>query len=284
MGGTLAAFWYAGTAKKPLTPPPVALVFAFSFHTTSSLIALPAALIRVPPQPSANGLEAGKSTCGLPSPTPSVEPLSPAAQHTVTPIAAAAWNAWSNCVIACAVQFDSAEPQLIEITDGLLTLSCTAVVIASRKPWLVFGAKYTAIVALGAIAAATSMSSMTSPSALLALLGRLRPPSMLIALTDGTGSFRPVKYALMSAGLKPPPSSMMAMHWPLPSTAVGKSYSFASCGGVNDAPAARATTTPGAAPSTWKCGDACGRLSRPNTPSTMPASSPGTLIAPMRPR
>jgi hypothetical protein len=47
----------------------------------------------VPPQPSANGLDAGKSTCGLPSVTPSAEPLSPAAQQTVTPRLAAAWKA-----------------------------------------------------------------------------------------------------------------------------------------------------------------------------------------------
>jgi hypothetical protein len=93
-----------------------------------------AATSRVPPQPNALGLEAGKSTCALPSPTPSPEPLSPAATHTVTPIAAAACKAWSNCVIACVDQLGSAEPQLIEITEGLLTLSCTAVVTASRKP------------------------------------------------------------------------------------------------------------------------------------------------------
>jgi hypothetical protein len=132
--------WYAGSAKKPLTPPPVALLLP-SFHTTSELIVLPVASSLVPPQPRANGLDAGKSTCTLASFTPSAEPLSPLAQHTVTPIAAAAWNAWSNCVIACAVQPDSGAPQLIEITDDLFTLSCTAVVIASRKPWLVLGAK-----------------------------------------------------------------------------------------------------------------------------------------------
>ena len=35
----------------------------------------------------------------------------------------------------------SASPQLIEITDGLRSLSCTAAVIASRKPAVVLGAK-----------------------------------------------------------------------------------------------------------------------------------------------
>src|SRR6202008_789740 len=87
------------------------------------------------------GREAGKSTCTLPPATPSDEPLSPDATQMVTPIAAAAWKAWSYCVIACVVQLLSAAPQLMEITDGLLTLSCTAVVMASRKPAVVFGAK-----------------------------------------------------------------------------------------------------------------------------------------------
>ncbi len=134
--------WYAGSGKKALTPPPVALVVAPSFHTVSDaiVVALLASSL-VPPQASTLGLEAGKSTCTWPSATPSDEPLSPAATQTVTPIAAAAWKAWSYCVIACAVQVDSAPPQLIEITEGLLTLSCTAVVIASRKPCVVLGAK-----------------------------------------------------------------------------------------------------------------------------------------------
>ena len=94
----------------------------------------------VPPQASACGLDAGKSTCDRPSVTPSFEPLSPDAQHTVTPSTAAAWKAWSNCVIACFVHCASGAPQLIEITDGA-RLSWTAVVIASRKPRSVFGAK-----------------------------------------------------------------------------------------------------------------------------------------------
>ena len=39
-------------------------------------------------------------------PTPSAEPLSPDAHADRDAQAAAAWKAWSNCVIACAVQFD----------------------------------------------------------------------------------------------------------------------------------------------------------------------------------
>ena len=52
-----------------------------------------------------------------------------------------AWKAWSYCVIACAVQFDSAEPQLIDSTDGLFTVSIAAWLIASRNPASVLGAK-----------------------------------------------------------------------------------------------------------------------------------------------
>jgi hypothetical protein len=59
----------------------------------------------------------------------------------VTPIAAAVWNAESNAVIACCVQEDSGPPQLIETTEGLFVASWIAVVIASRKPASVLGAK-----------------------------------------------------------------------------------------------------------------------------------------------
>src|SRR5215470_17793447 len=121
-------------------PPPVALSVD-SFQTTSLEILLPLAAIFVPPHPSANGLDAGKSTCAFPSPTPSPEPLSPDAQQTVTPRAAAVCKAWSNEFIACAVQLLSGPPQLIEMTEGLLVVSWIAFVTASRKPLSVLGAK-----------------------------------------------------------------------------------------------------------------------------------------------
>ena len=63
-----------------LTPPPVALL-GFSFQTVSAEILPAEATSLVPPQPRAYGLEAGKSTCALPSVSPSPEPLSPAAQQ-----------------------------------------------------------------------------------------------------------------------------------------------------------------------------------------------------------
>src|SRR5262249_54602290 len=153
-----------GTAKKLLTPPPPAPPFAPSFHTTSLTILVPEARRLVPPHASAYGLEAGESTWSAPSFTPSLEPSSPDATHTVIPMAAASLNAWSNAVIACSVQEDSGPPQLIEITEGLCVVSWIAVVTASRKPADVFGAKYTAMLALGAIAPLTSISSITSPS------------------------------------------------------------------------------------------------------------------------
>src|SRR5438874_543268 len=175
--GTPAAAWYAGTPKTSLTPPPVALVAGFSFQTVSLVMAAPAPTSFVPPQPSANGLEAGKSACCFPSAAPSPEPPSPDAQQTVTPRAAAVWNAWSKFAIAWPVQFFSGLPQLIEMTDGLWAASWVAIVIASRNPLIVFGAKYTAIFAFGATAAATSMSSITSPSSLSGVEGRFLPPS-----------------------------------------------------------------------------------------------------------
>src|SRR5712671_4986156 len=118
-------------------PPPVALLSEDSFQTTSLAIVVPAAVSLVPPHPKANGLDAGKSTCAIPSPTPSPEPLSPDAQQTVTPSAAAVCRAWSNDVIACSVQLLSGPPQLIEMTDGLLVVSWTAKVTAS-SPCLQF--------------------------------------------------------------------------------------------------------------------------------------------------
>src|ERR1700685_1561375 len=141
--GTPALACQLGTGvKKSLMPPPVApSLFASSFHTVSLLMELPEAPSFVPPQARTLGLEAGKSTWLSPSVTPSVEPSSPAATQTVTPIAAAAWNASSIEVMACAVQDDSGPPQLIETIEGLLVLSCTAVVIAFRKPASVLSAK-----------------------------------------------------------------------------------------------------------------------------------------------
>jgi hypothetical protein len=182
----------------------------------------PAAESFVPPQATTFGLVAGKSAWALPSFTPSRDPSSPAAQKTVTPSAPASWKAWSIACIACAVHCDSAAPQLIEMIDGARTWSWTAMVMASRKPRSVFGAKYTAMVAPGATAPATSMSSMTSPSALSGVEGEFCPPSTETAVIDGSGAGRSWTYVTRSAARKPPPSSMMAMHWPEPSAVGGK--------------------------------------------------------------
>src|SRR5262249_61111679 len=94
-GGIPVVVWYVGTGKKSLTPPPPALLVGFSFHTVSLVMVVPETTSLVPPHPSANGLEAGKSTCALPSVLPSPHPLSPAAQRTVTPHAAPAGAACS---------------------------------------------------------------------------------------------------------------------------------------------------------------------------------------------
>src|SRR5450755_332690 len=100
-------------------------------------MALFATVMLVPLQPTTCGLDAGKSAW-LPGCAPgpsgkSLAPLSPAAQYTVTPMAAAAWKAWSIAMTDAWVHTTSGEPQLIEITDGRLVVSCTAVVIASMN-------------------------------------------------------------------------------------------------------------------------------------------------------
>src|ERR1700731_2726568 len=97
----------------------------------------PLACRLVPPQARMWGLEEGKSAWFWPSVTPSLEPLSPAAAVMVIPRAAADWQAASSAFIACAVQLDSAAPQLMEMTLGLLTVSWTAVAMGSMKPWSV---------------------------------------------------------------------------------------------------------------------------------------------------
>ena len=130
----------------------------------------------VPPQPSAYGLEAGKSTCCWPSLTPSVLPLSPAATHTVMPSAAASDMAAFIADSPCAVHESSDCPQLIEMAMGA-GLACAASEIASTKPWSpLFGAKYTTCAAPGAAAPMTSMSRLTSTSAPLVSAGVVGRP------------------------------------------------------------------------------------------------------------
>src|SRR5258708_463755 len=180
-----------------MPPPPAPSLWATSFQTTSETI-VPAERSPtsvVPPQASACGEEAGKSACagplgffGL-----SLDPLSPAAAVTVTPSAAASWNAWSIAVRLCFAHCGSGPPQLIEITVGV-GVACTAVDTASMNPWsLVLVAKYTTWVAPGATAPATSMSSATSPSEPLSWPGEFDPPPTGTALTDGVARPSPLK-------------------------------------------------------------------------------------------
>src|SRR6185437_2596778 len=110
-------------------------------HVVSSVMILPLAKRRVPPQARTNGLDAGKSTCCPPSFTPSAEPSSPDAARTVTPSIAASLNTSLNESMDCCVQLDSAPPQLMDTTDGRFFWSWTAAVIASRKPLSVLWAK-----------------------------------------------------------------------------------------------------------------------------------------------
>ncbi len=111
------------------------------FHTVSLAMAAPEPSSRTPPQPTTKGLEAGKSTCALPSLTPSVARLSPEAANTLTPRLAASCKAEVMAVIACWVHWLSAEPQLIDTVEGALAVSWAAWEMASTKPWSVLGAK-----------------------------------------------------------------------------------------------------------------------------------------------
>jgi len=142
LSGTPTLACQAGCANWSLTPPPVAPPWEPSFQTASELITPVPGLARrvVPPQPSACGLDAGKSTCGWPSAAPSLLPLSPAAAVTVTPSAAPSAMAASSADRACAVHESSDWPQLM-LTAAGVGVACTAVVTASTKPWSVLGAK-----------------------------------------------------------------------------------------------------------------------------------------------
>ena len=182
----------------------------------SLAMAEPFAISRVPPHARANGLDAGKSTCALPSHRRggiSAAPSSPLAAHTVTPSMAASCNTWLNCCWNPCALGSSGPPQEIEMIVGLFSSSCTALVKASIKPSevLSFVEKYTTILAPGAQAPTTSMSSATSPSALSAVLGELVALSTDTGTTVGTGSPKRPKYASRSDGLYPPPNSMMPM-------------------------------------------------------------------------
>ena len=86
-----------------------------------------------------------------------------------------------------------------------------------------FGAKYTAMVAPGAIEPTTSTSRTTSPSALFGSpVGAFPAPSTDTAVTLGVVARpSPLKYARRSAARYPPPSSMMATVSPAPVTLVG---------------------------------------------------------------
>src|ERR1700735_800947 len=182
-------------AKNPLTPPPVApSLLASSFQVTSAVIFVPDRLNRVPPQPRMKGLDAGKSTVGLLSEEPSVEPLSPEAARTVTPTVPASWQAALKEFMACCVHELSGPPQLMEMIEGRFVASWTAVVRASRKPLSVLVVKYTASCAAGATAPTISMSSSTSPSGPSGLpVGAFEPPSTGTTAIFGGESLRPLK-------------------------------------------------------------------------------------------
>ena len=80
-------------------------------------------------------MKENRHEAGYPTPwdLSSAAPLSPEATVTVMPSAAADCSTWSNSVWKLASTEDSGPPQLIEMTEGSLALSCTAWERASRK-------------------------------------------------------------------------------------------------------------------------------------------------------
>jgi len=122
-------------------PPPVPWPLPVSLQTSSDVIASPDVVISVPPQPIAQGLDAGYCTWSAPSLAPLVARLSPAATNTEIRSVAASWNAASIAWRVAADQAVSFTPQLIEITVTSWVVSWMAVVTASTKPVKLAGAK-----------------------------------------------------------------------------------------------------------------------------------------------
>ncbi len=268
-------------------------VTPLSFHVTS-LKAGPETLpIVVPPTAVTHGSQAGKQTWARPSGSSAlpIDPLSPEAANTVTPLFDASWKKPLIAVSCDVLQPASSQAQLMVITegDGWPALGTTAVEMAEIQPSSeLVPMKYTAIVAPLATEPATSMSSATSASSLLTLPGPPRtvfePPRIGTGGAsggDGSGGLSPAKNASMSVAWPlpsttyPPPNSKIPMVWPeMLGGTEGKPYSPATSGGAsglidNAGPPARAARR---------------RLSSPKTASTTSATSPGRVRAPSYPR
>ena len=95
------------------------------FHADPPSNVFPEVLIWVAPQATTKGLEEGKSTCTLPSHSLGpifAAPLSPEATRTVIP---RFWHFQSavDVIDELTGRLASEPPQLMEITDGLFTVS-----------------------------------------------------------------------------------------------------------------------------------------------------------------
>ena len=190
-GPWVTACCQAGIAQDSEIPPPPAPQSAPSFQTCS-LGGWVAASMVVPPTDTTYGWLAGSSTDRTFWPEGGDEyryslqeslPVSPSAESTVWPCAAACWKrtfsaSWRPGSAVCASC--SQTPQL-----DVTTWSASLLIIAeysSRPPIVVLGAWYTSMFAPGAMPETSSMSSRDSP---LPLPGG-RPPS-----TDTVDSWLP---------------------------------------------------------------------------------------------
>ena len=97
--GTPALACQAGSGEDALTPPPPALLSDRRSRPSRTRSSLPLAARRCRRRPARSGWRPGsRRGPGRRTALPVLvaEPLSPEAKQTVMPIAAAAWNAWSN--------------------------------------------------------------------------------------------------------------------------------------------------------------------------------------------
>src|SRR5450432_2449023 len=144
----MVTFCQLGRLKRTLTPPPPApppcpfLSPGATNHTCSVGLAVVPVII-VPPTLKTNGLELGKSTCALVSPTASPEPSSPDEMQTVIPSKATACRRALICLRADADQSgeSSANPQLTESVTGLAGFPAISLFSISTHPFCVKGAK-----------------------------------------------------------------------------------------------------------------------------------------------
>src|ERR1700691_84967 len=134
-GGTPTPTCHGGRGKAVLMPPAVT---PLSFHVISLKPEPETSPIVVPPTAVTHGSQAGKQTWARPSGSSAlpIDPLSPDAANTVTPLPPASWKKELIVASCDALQSSSSQAQLMVITagDGWPAPGTMAVVIAEIHP------------------------------------------------------------------------------------------------------------------------------------------------------